>query len=537
MDQFDYIVVGGGTAGCVVASRLAEGGRRRVLVLEAGVSDRRFWITLPIGYGRTFNDPRINWLYDAEPDPALAGRSAFWPRGKVLGGSGSINAMVYYRGLPSDFDDWRDLGNPGWGFKDVLPFFQEFEEREHRVAAGARRSSSIHITDVSSDVHPLCKSFIDSCHALGYANQDFNGPEGEGVGIYQITTRGGLRDSTARSYLHPALKRNSLVLRLRAHVLRILFESRRAVGVSYQHAGQTLEARASKSVILCGGAVNSPQLLQLSGIGDPALLARHNIEVVAASPAVGKNLQDHLAVSYQYRSTVPTLNNELVPLAGKLKVALRYLFTRRGPLAMSVNQAGGFVKSDHAQPRPNLQLYFNPISYLAQGKIRRRLNPDPFAAFILSFNPCRPTSRGRIEIRSQNPFEPPAIHANSLSTEQDVTDVIAGVQLLRRLAATAPLSRYVAAEMFPGTVVQSDAELLEDFRKRAGTVFHPVGTCRMGPDPATAVVDASLRVYGVEGLRVIDASVFPSIPSGNTNAPTIMVAEKGAALIAQEEGD
>jgi len=536
MDAFDYIVVGAGTAGCVVATRLAAGGQRRVLLLEAGVSDRRFWIQLPIGYGRTFNDPRINWLYDAEADPALAGRSAFWPRGKVLGGSGAINAMVYYRGLPSDFDDWRDLGNPGWGYKDVLPFFQKFEEREPLADAGPRRSASIHITDVSSDVHPLCKSFIDSCQVLGYASHDFNGAEGEGVGIYQITTRNGLRDSTARSYLHPALKKKTLVLRLRAHVLRILFESRRALGVSYLHAGQTRAARAREGVILCGGAVNSPQLLQLSGVGDPALLARHNIELVAASPAVGRNLQDHLAVSYQYRSTVPTLNNELVPLAGKVKVALRYLLSRRGPLAMSVNQGGGFVKSDHAQARPDLQLYFNPISYVAQGKTRRVLNPDPFAAFILAFNPCRPTSRGRIEIRSSNPFEPPAIHANSLATAKDVADVIAGAHLLRSLAATAPLSRYVEAEMFPGAAVQSDAELLEDFRRRAGTVFHPVSTCRMGPDPATAVVDASLRVYGVEALRIIDASVFPTITSGNTNAPTIMVAEKGAAFIAQEEG-
>jgi choline dehydrogenase len=534
MDEFDYIVVGAGTAGCVVASRLAEGGHRKVLVLEAGVSDRRFWIKLPIGYGRTFNDPRINWLYEAEADPALAGRCAFWPRGKVLGGSGSINAMVYYRGLPADFDDWRDLGNPGWGFKDVLPLFQQFEERG-TVARPSERPA-IHITDVSADAHPLCQSFIDSCRALGYPDQDFNGPAGEGIGIYQITTKSGLRDSTARSYLHPALKRKALVLRLGAQVLHILFESRRAVGVRYQHAGRTLEARVRKAVILCGGAVNSPQLLQLSGVGAPALLARHAIELVASSPAVGRNLQDHLAVSYLYRSKVPTLNNQLVPLAGKLKVALRYLFTRRGPLAMSVNQGGGFVKSDPSQSRPNLQLYFNPISYLAQGKSRRALNPDPFAAFILSFNPCRPTSRGHIEIRSANPFDAPAIYANSLATEKDVADVMAGVHLLRSLAASAPLSRFIESEMAPGVALQSDAELLEDFRKRAGTVFHPVGTCRMGPDPETSVVDASLRVYGVEGLRIIDASVFPTVTSGNINAPTIMVAEKGAASIALEEG-
>jgi len=536
MEQFDYIVVGAGTAGCVVASRLSEGGRRRVLLLEAGISERRFWIQLPIGYGRTFNDPRINWLYEAEEDPALAGRTAFWPRGKVVGGSGSINALVYYRGLPSDFDAWRDLGNPGWGFDEVLPIFQQFEARDWGANAAQRHGPSIHITNVSRDAHPLCKSFIDSCHALGLPRQDFNGPEGEGVGIYQITTRGGLRDSTARSYLRPALKRQSLSLRLGAHVLRILFAQRRAVGVAYQQQGRSLQARARKAVILCGGAVNTPQLLQLSGVGDPALLARHDIDLVARSPAVGQNLQDHLAVSYLYRSRVRTLNNELVPLAGKLKTALRYLLTRRGPLAMSVNQGGGFVKSDPSQPRPNLQLYFNPISYVAQGKNRRLLNPDPFAAFILSFNPCRPTSRGSIQIRSADPLVAPVIRANSLATDTDIADVLAGVHLLRRLAATPPLAGFIESEMAPGAALQSDAELLQDFRKRAGTVFHPVSTCRMGPDPESSVVDATLRVYGVDALRIVDASVFPTVTSGNTNAPTVMVAEKGAAFVVEADG-
>jgi choline dehydrogenase len=524
--------VGAGTAGCVVASRLSASGRHKVLLLEAGGSDRRLWVQLPIGYGRTFNDPQVNWMYEAEPDPALAARRLFWPRGKVLGGSGSINAMVYYRGLPEDFDDWRALGNPGWGFADVLPYFQRFEERGE--ASRARASPAIHISDVSADVHPLCRSFIASCGALGLANQDFNGPRGEGVGIYQITTKDGLRESSARGYLHPALRRSNLALRLRAQVLHILFEQRRAVGVTYREADRTLVARAGKAVILCGGAVNTPQLLQLSGIGAAALLSRHGIKVVAESPAVGLNLQDHVGISYFYRSKVPTLNDVFVPLSGKVKVALRYLVSRRGPLAMSVNQAGGFIRSDAARPRPNLQLYFNPISYSAQGRKRRLLKPDPFSAFILSFNACRPTSRGHIEIRSANPLEAPAIRPNSLTTEEDVADVIAGVRLLRTLAATAPLSRYVASEMLPGAAQHSDAELLEDFRERAGTVFHPVSTCRMGPDPASAVVDASLRVYGVDALRIIDASVFPTITSGNTNAPAIMVAEKGAALIAAE---
>jgi choline dehydrogenase len=536
VDVFDYIIVGAGTAGCVVASRLSASGRHKVLLLEAGGSDRRFWVQVPIGYGRTFNDPQVNWMYEAEPDPALAARRLFWPRGKVLGGSGSINALVYYRGLPEDFDDWRALGNPGWGFADVLPCFQRFEDREDAPNALGRSNPAIHISDVSADVHPLCQSFIDSCRALGLANQDFNGPRGEGVGIYQITTKDGRRESTAKSYLHPALRRSNLALRLRAQVLRIIFEERRAVGVTYRHADRTLAARASKAVILCGGAVNTPQLLQLSGIGDGALLSRHGIELVAESPAVGMNLQDHMGVSYFYRSKVPTLNDVFVPLSGKLKVALRYLVSRRGPLAMSVNQAGGFIKSDAARSRPNLQLYFNPISYSAQGRKRRLLKPDPFSAFILSFNACRPTSRGRIEIRSANPFEAPAIQPNSLTTEEDVADVIAGVHLLRKIAATAPLSTYVASEMLPGEAQHSDAQLLQDFRERAGTVFHPVSTCRMGPDPASAVVDASLRAYGVEALRIIDASVFPTITSGNSNAPTIMVAEKGAALFAADEG-
>jgi len=536
MDVFDYIVVGAGTAGCVVANRLSASGRHRVLVLEAGGSDRRFWIQVPIGYGRTFNDARVNWMLEAEPDPGLAARRLFWPRGKVLGGSGSINALVYYRGLPGDFDDWRALGNPGWGFSDVLPYFQRFEERAAPSAAVARDGPLLHISDVSADVHPLCQNFIDSCRALGFGAQDFNAPEGEGVGIYQIMTAGGRRESTARRYLHPALSRPNLTLLLHAQALRILFDKRRAVGVNYRHGERTLAATAEKGVILCGGAINSPQLLQLSGIGAAALLARHGIEVVAESPAVGRNLQDHLAVSYFYRSKVPTLNDVFRPLSGKIKVALRYLATRRGPLAMSVNQGGGFIRSDPTRERPNLQLYFNPISYTAQGLKKRLLKPDPFSAFLLSFNACRPTSRGHIEIRSANPLEAPAVHPNSLATAEDVADVIAGAHLLRAIAATAPLSHYVESEMLPGSAKQSDAQLLQDFRERAGTVFHPVSTCRMGPDPASAVVDASLRVYGVDGLRVIDASVFPTVTSGNTNAPTIMVAEKGAALIAAQEG-
>ncbi|MGA8707864.1 MAG: GMC family oxidoreductase N-terminal domain-containing protein [Steroidobacteraceae bacterium] len=524
MESFDYIVIGAGTAGCIVASRLAA--RRRVLLLEAGGTDRRFWVAVPIGYGRTFANPAVNWMYQAEPDAALDGRCAYVSRGKLLGGSGAINAMVYVRGQPHDYDDWRALGNPGWSFEDVRPLFERAERQ-------------IHLTDISSFAHPLTHAYLESSRRVGLPVSDnFNGSQMEGVGIYRFTTRGGTRDSTARSYLRPALRAagNSLQLRLHAHTLRVLVEQRRAVGVQYRHRGRTLEARASRGVILCAGSVNTPQLLQLSGLGPAPLLARHGIPLLNNMPAVGRNLQDHLAVSYFYRSTIPTLNNELHPWHGKLRAIARYLTTRSGPLSMSVNQGGGFVRSDPSQQHPNLQLYFNPMSFTTTTGLQRRLlKPDPFPAFLISCNASRPTSRGHLEIRSANPFEQPAIYMNSLSTEQDVAEVLAGTQLLRQITATAPLGDYNAGEFLPGAAAQSDADRLADFRRRAWSVFHLVGTCAMGPDPASAVVDARLRVHGVEALRIVDSSIFPTVTSGNTNAPTIMVAEKGAALIAEDE--
>ncbi len=534
MESFDYIVIGAGTAGCIVASRLAApdpaAGRdarpRRVLLLEAGGTDRRFWVTVPIGYGRTFTSPAVNWMYQAEADAALDGRRTFVPRGKLLGGSGAINAMVYVRGQPHDYDDWRALGNPGWGFEDVLPFFERAERCIHR-------------TDISPDAHPLTHAYLESGRRLGLpVTGDFNGPQTEGVGVYRFTTRGGRRDSTARSYLRPAQRvaGDALQLRQRAHALRLLIEQRRAVGVQYRLGGRTLEARASRGVILSAGSVNTPQLLQLSGIGPASLLARHGIPLLHDSPAVGRNLQDHLAVSYYYRSTIPTLNDQLYPWHGKLRAITRYLLTRRGPLSMSVNQGGGFVRSDPSQPRPNLQLYFNPMSFTTTtGPHRRLLQPDPFSAFLISCNSCRPTSRGHLEIRSPDPFTPPAIHMNSLATEHDVAEVLSGTRLLREITASAPLADYNAGEFLPGTAAQLDADRLTDFRRRAWSVFHLVGTCTMGQDPASAVVDARLRVHGIEALRIVDASVFPTVTSGNTNAPTIMVAEKGAALIAEDE--
>ena len=529
VDKPDYIVVGAGTAGCVVASKLSASGKNKVLLLEAGGSERRFWIQVPIGYGRTFNDPRVNWMYETEPDPALAGVRSFWPRGKVVGGSGSINALVYARGQPQDFDDWCALGNPGWAWSDVKPVYEAIE---------SRTGGPLGITDVADFAHSLCRTYIASCAALGFTfTADFNGAQPEGVGLYQITTRDGFRESTASAFLRPALQRKNLQLELHAQVTRLQFEGRRAVGVSYRQGERTVLVGANKAVVLAGGSVNSPQLLQLSGVGPGELLQQHGIAPVIDLPAVGQNLQDHLAVSYIYRSRVRTLNNELYPLSGKIKAGLQYLFTRRGRLSMSVNQGGGFVRSDRNLSAPDLQLYFNPASYTqSRERTRRMMNPDPFPAFLLSFNACRPTSRGHININSPDADDPPRIVSNYLTTEKDLHDVRMGTRLLRRLAATAPLADTIESEILPGSSVTTDEALLQDFRQRAGTVFHPVSTCMMGPDARSSVVDARLKVHGIDGLRVIDASVFPTITSGNTNAPTVMVAFKGAEMLAQDFG-
>jgi choline dehydrogenase len=531
MQNFDYIIVGAGTAGCVLAQRLSARARNRVLVLEAGGSDRRFWIELPIGYGRTYNDPRVNWMYETEPDPGLNGARSFWPRGKVLGGSGAINAMVYVRGQPADFDDWAACAYPGWSWAEVRPVF---ESLENRTDGG---SGLLRVTDVNAMAHPLCRAYIKACEALGYRyTPDFNGEQTEGVGIYPITTRGGLRESTARAYLRPALARPNLALRLRAQVRQIEFDGARAAGVSYLWRGSMHRAQAARAVILSAGSINSPQLLQLSGIGDPDLLRRIGIQPRHAAPAVGRNLQDHLGINYIYRSRVPTLNNALYPLGGKIRAALEFLLHRRGPLSMSVNHGGGFIRSSPGKPAPDLQLYFNPASYTStRTRNRRLMNPDPFPGFLLSFNSCHPTSRGYLAIRSADPDVPPAIFPNYLATERDLEDVRIGARVLRRIAATPPLAALIESELQPGAQLQSDEALLQDFRQRAGSVFHPVGTCAMGNDPARAVVDARLRVHGIAALRVADASIFPSITSGNTNAAVTMVAERAAAMILEDE--
>ncbi|HEV2269282.1 MAG TPA: GMC family oxidoreductase N-terminal domain-containing protein [Steroidobacteraceae bacterium] len=540
MGEFDYIIVGAGSAGCVLANRLTESGRHRVLLLEAGGSDASPWIRVPVGYARTFTDPRYNWMYQTEPEPALENRTTFWPRGKVLGGSSSINAMLFVRGQPSDYEDWRGAGNPGWGWRDVLPYFRRLEDHAWGASEYHGAGGPVHVHDPSATAHPLCKTFLAACAEAGIAlTRDFNGAETEGAGFWQVTIRNGVRVSSASAYLRPARRRPNLEVATGARAARVLCAGARATGVEYLRGGSRLTATARREVLLAAGAIGSPQLLELSGIGDPGLLQRLGIPPVAALPAVGRGLQDHVCVSYFYRSRVPTLNDELGPFLGKARAALRYALRRDGPLAMSVNQAGAFVRSHPELARPNLHIYFNPASYsttTTSGQSRRLLNPDPFPGFLMSFNTCRPTSRGSVHVRSPDPLASPAIMPNSLSTPEDVADVYEGARMLRRLSAAKPLAAVIEAERLPGERVRSDAEVLEDFRHRAGSVFHPCGTCAMGPDATQSAVNPRLRVHGVANLRVIDASIFPAVTSGNINAPTLMVAEKAAALILEDAG-
>ena len=531
-NEYDYIVVGSGSAGCVLADRLSADGTNTVLVLEAGGHDRRLWINMPIGYGKTFYDERVNWKFEAQPDAGLHDRRIYFPRGRVVGGSSSINAMVYCRGLPGDFDDWAKAGNPGWSWNDVRPVYEKFERRVDAQGRAAQ-GGPLFVSDVRQELHPMADIFFEGARQMGIPfTEDFNGPQPEGVGRYHINTRHGMRWSAADAFLRPALKRPHVKLQTGALVERVLFEGNKAVGVRYQMDGVQHTARARAAVVLSAGAVQTPQLLQLSGVGPGALLQEKGIPVVLAQNNVGGHLQDHLAMSYYYKATQPTLNNVLSSLWGKLKVGLQYVTTLGGPLSISVNQAGGFVKSSPDAAQADLQLYCNPVTYtLAPSTKGTQIVPDSFAGFILCFQPCRPLSRGRIDIASPDIHSAPSIQPNYLSHPDDVQVALRGAQLVKRLNQTAAFRGLIKEPMAPVVDLLDDAGMIDDFRARASTCYHPVGTCVMGRDPAHSVVDANLKVHGLDGLYVVDASVFPTVTSGNTHAPTTMVAHKGADAI------
>jgi len=535
--EFDYIIVGAGSAGCVLAEGLTANGRHKVLLLEAGGSDKRFWIQTPLGYGKTFYDRSVNWAYDTEVDPGLGGRADYWPRGKVIGGSSSINAMVYIRGHAQDYEDWKAAGNPGWGWDDVLPVFRAMEDTQAGEDQWRGRGGPLHVADVSSRIAGYCAPYIAAGEQAGLPfNPDFNGAQQEGVGYFQFTMKDGRRMSAARAFLDPARSRANLKVETEALVTAVTFDGRRATGVRFLQNGQARSASARREVILAAGAVNSPQLLQRSGIGPGAVLARCGIPVVHENANVGLHMQDHLGINYNYRVNQPTLNERLSPWWGKLIAGAQYLLTRSGPLSLSINHGGGFFRTDPSLDRPNMQLYYQAMS-TTSGEVtteRPLTNPDPFPGVGLGLSTCRPTARGHLAIRSADPHEAPSIHANAFGTDHDVEEMLAAVKFLRVLASQPGLAAVIEEELLPGPAVVTDEALIADFRARSGTVYHPSCTCRMGPDAADTVVDARLRVHGMEGLRVVDASAFPNLIAGNTNAPTMMLARKGAGLILED---
>ena len=525
---YDYIVVGAGSAGCVLAERLTASGRHSVLLIEAGGADRNIWIHVPLGYGKLFSDARFNWLYQSEPEPELNNRNVIQPRGKVLGGSSSINGLLYVRGQREDFDHWRQLGNAGWSFDDVLPYFRKAEDQQRGTDELHGGGGPLAVSDV--EPHPLCEAFIAAARQAGFArNDDFNGPTQEGAGYYQLTARNGRRCSTARGYLNAARRRANLTVAVNALATRILFDGGRAVGIEYRQARELHRAGVDGEVILAGGAFNSPQLLQLSGLGPAALLRSQGIDVVLDMPGVGADLQDHFQARFNYRCTEPiTVNDAMASLRGKVGAALRYALFRRGPLSIGAGYAGGFFKTDPALPSPDVQIHFILFSADAVGQ-----KLHPFPGFLASVCQLRPQSRGHVRIKSADPAQPPAIQPRYLSAAADRDVLLAGMKLTRRIMQAAPIARYIVEELNPGARRTSDADLLAFAREKGTTVFHPTSTCRMGPD-ANAVVDDKLRVRGIDRLRVIDGSIMPTVVSGNTNAAVIMIAEKGADMVLQD---
>ncbi len=527
-DTFDYIVVGAGSAGCVVANRLSAAPSTRVLLLEAGGRDINPWIHVPVGYFKTMHNPATDWCYRTEADPGLNGRILDWPRGKVLGGSSSINGLLYIRGQAEDFDHWRQLGNAGWSFEDVLPYFIRSEDQErgadeYHGVGGPLAVSNMRVR------RNVCDAFIAACEELGIPrNDDFNGARQEGAGYFQLTSRKGFRCSTAAGYLRPVKHRSNLKIITHALTERIVCENRKAVGVRYFADGRSVEAKARREIILSAGAIGSPQILMLSGIGPGGELQKLGIPVLHDLSGVGENLQDHLQIRAVYKCTEPTLNDEVNNFLLKMRIGLEYIMFRTGPMSMAASLVCAFAKTRKELATPDIQFHFQPLSADKPGE-----GLHPYSAFTASVCQLRPESRGRIKLKSSDPFAYPAIHPNYLATRTDRETVVAGMKLTRKLSRTSAMSPYVEGELLPGPEVTTDEELLDSARVLAQTIYHPVGTCKMGSDDK-AVVDERLRVHGIESLRIVDASIMPTITSGNTNAPAIMIGEKASDMILED---
>jgi choline dehydrogenase len=524
-EEFDYIVVGAGSAGCVVAGRLGETGKHKTLLLEAGGKDTYPWIHIPMGYPKLYANPAVNWCYLSEPEPELNGRRLFQPRGKVLGGTGSINGMIYMRGQREDFDGWRQLGCTGWGYWDVLPYFKKSEHQQRGANEYHATDGPLWVSDLPSK-HELADAFISAGEELGSPpNKDFNGETQEGVGYVQVTTRNGRRWSTAAAYLKLPNVRDSVKIVTGALAKRLLIEGGRAVGVEYAVGGQTYTTRAKGEVILCGGAFNSPQLLQLSGIGPADLLKKMSVPVVRDLQGVGENLQDHCGIGLEYRCPKPVTVNDIANNFWiRMAVMTRYLLFRSGPMASNGNFANVFVRADGTKDRPDLMVT------LLGWCTAEDLTPRPFSGYTILAEHIRPDSRGWVRLAKPEFTEPPAIQFNFFASDYDRRTLVEGVKLIRKMARTSSLTPYVAEEINPGPECNSEEDFVEHCRKSALSLLHAAGTCRMGVR-ADAVVDPYLRIHGLDRLRVIDASVMPTIVSGNTNAATIMIAEKGADFL------
>ena len=531
LGNWDYVIVGAGTAGCVLANRLSADPEVTVLLLEAGGKDDWVWIHIPVGYLFCIGNPRTDWCYRTEPEAGLNGRSILYARGKVLGGCSSINAMVYMRGQSRDYDEWKALGNPCWGWEDVLPVFRRSEDY-HLGADAAHGAGGEWRVEKQRLSWEILDAFRDAMAEAGIPKiGDFNRGDNEGSGLFEVNQKRGVRWNASKAFLRPAMRRRNLTVLTNAEALRLRLEGKRSAGVEFSQGGEECFARARVETVLAAGAIGSPQILQLSGVGPPDLLRERGIPVAHESPGVGANLQDHLQLRMAFKvKNVRTLNERANTLAGKISMGLEYLLFRTGPLTMAPSQLGGFTRSDPSQKTANLEYHIQPLSLDKFG------DPlHPFPAFTASVANLRPTSRGSVRIKSSDPRAAPAIRPNYLSTEADRRIAAASLRLTRGIARRPALAQYGPEEFLPGEKFQTDEELARVAGDIGTTIFHPVGTCRMGPDSdAAAVVDPRLRVRGIERLRVVDASIMPTITSGNTNSPTLMIAERGSDMIRED---